>query len=64
MITVLIPIFEIFIYPLLTKFNIFTKPLQRMTAGSFLCALAFVAGGIVELKLDVGWLANKARGIV
>jgi dipeptide/tripeptide permease len=61
MIVLMIPTFEKCIYPILAKFKIFTKPLQRMTAGAFLCALAFVASGIVELKLDVGWLSNESN---
>ncbi len=35
------------------RLNLLTRPLQRMVAGGFLFALAFVISGMLEVKLEV-----------
>ena len=40
-------------YPCFRCLNIPFRPLQRMTAGMFLAAIAFVMAGFLQLKIDV-----------
>lgn len=47
-----IPLFDCFIYPLLAKCGI-KRPLQKLTFGGILAALAFLISGIVEIELEV-----------
>ena len=49
----LIPLFDRVIYPVLGKFGLLKKPLQRMVLGLFLTATAFVVSALVEMKLQV-----------
>ncbi|XP_054707917.1 solute carrier family 15 member 1-like [Uloborus diversus] len=49
-----IPLFDFVIYPLLDKFKLLQKPLQRMVAGGLLTALSFGLAGFMELKLEAG----------
>lgn len=51
-ILMLIPIFDSFVYPLLAKCNILTKPLTRIFAGGVLAGVAFLISGFLELKLE------------
>ena len=37
------------------KFGILKTPLQRIVTGCFLCGMAFVASGILELELQKGY---------
>ncbi|GAB0100309.1 peptide transporter family 1-like [Sergentomyia squamirostris] len=48
---IFIPLFDVVIYPLLMKIGI-KRPLQRLTIGGILAAVAFVISGLLELKLD------------
>ena len=51
-ILILVPIFDRLIYPCLAKWNILVKPLQRMTVGLYLAAVAFGVSGILELFIQ------------
>ena len=51
LIMILIPSFNRFVYPFLSKFNILKKPLQRMVTGGFFNAAAFFISGFLELQL-------------
>ena len=51
LIMILIPSFNRFVYPFLSKFNILKKPLQRMVAGGLFNAAAFLISGFLELQL-------------
>ena len=51
LIMILIPSFNRFVYPFLSKFNILKKPLQRMVTGGFINAAAFFISGFLELQL-------------
>nr|XP_042898647.1 solute carrier family 15 member 1-like [Parasteatoda tepidariorum] len=51
-IIIFIPLFQYAVYPLLGKCNILTKPLQRITLGGFLAALAFVMAGFLEIGVE------------
>lgn len=53
LILVFIPLFDSLIYPGLAKCNLLTRPLQRLSTGGLLAALAFVVSAIVETKLEV-----------
>ena len=52
LILLLVPIFDKVIYPLLAKWNILVKPLQRMTAGVFISAVAFGISGVLDLHIQ------------
>jgi len=47
----LIPIFDRIVYPLFAKCGLLVKPLQRMTAGGLLTAMAFIISGFLELEM-------------
>jgi len=47
-----IPVFETVVYPLLAKIGIKT-PLQKISLGGFLAALAFVLSAVVQNKIIV-----------
>lgn len=47
-----IPLFELFIYPALTYCNLLKKPIQRMTVGGLLTALAFVLVAMIEVSIQ------------
>lgn len=48
-----IPIFESFVYPGLAKLNLLKRPLQRLSTGGMLAAVAFIVSAILEFKLQV-----------
>lgn len=51
-IIVLIPIFESVIYPVLGRFHLLKKPLQRMATGMAIAGVAFVLAGFLELYIQ------------
>jgi hypothetical protein len=51
LILVLLPIFNLGLYPLLRRCGVPTRPLQRMAVGLFLTAVAFVIAGCLELEV-------------
>lgn len=51
LILVFIPIFDCAIYPFLAKLGL-RRPLQKLAAGGYLAAIAFVISGFVELQLE------------
>ncbi|XP_053389914.1 solute carrier family 15 member 2-like [Mercenaria mercenaria] len=53
LILALIPLFEKVVYPLLDKCRVPNRPLQRMVAGLYISAAAFVCAGLVQLKIDM-----------
>eukprot|EP00055_Hartaetosiga_balthica_P013406 m.68744 g.68744 ORF g.68744 m.68744 type:complete len:809 (+) comp8256_c1_seq1:40-2466(+) len=52
LVLILIPFFDSGIYPLLRKLRIPHKPLQRMTMGMILCALAFLSSAFLQIRID------------
>lgn len=52
-----IPFFETIVYPLLAKIGI-RKPLQKISLGGFLAALAFVLSAILQNKIIVSILTR------
>ncbi|KAM5182220.1 solute carrier family 15 member 1 [Mantella aurantiaca] len=52
LIIVLVPIFDVALYPLLKKCKLNFSPLKRMTVGMFLAAMAFVVAAIVQREID------------
>lgn len=52
LIVIMIPIFEYGIYPILSKFNILTRPLQRMTFGGLLAAVSFILTAFIQLSIE------------
>uniref|UniRef100_A0AAQ5XF51 Solute carrier family 15 member 1a n=1 Tax=Amphiprion ocellaris TaxID=80972 RepID=A0AAQ5XF51_AMPOC len=53
LILTLVPIMDIFIYPLIQKCGLNFTPLKRMTVGMFLAAIAFVCAALVQIEIDV-----------
>lgn len=53
-----IPFFEIAVYPTLAKIGI-CKPLQKISLGGFLAALAFVLSAVVQNKIIVSIFVNS-----
>lgn len=51
LILLLIPLFEVAFYPLLRIFGIY-RPLQKMTFGGILAAVAFVLSMLVQIQID------------
>lgn len=52
LVLILIPLFDIIIYPLFKKCGMELTSLQKMTAGMFLSAVAFVITGLIQLKIQ------------
>ena len=63
LILILVPIFEVAIYPLFKKCNLLT-PLQRIASGLLLCGAAFAISGILELQLEVCISVFKIRSLI
>lgn len=53
LILLFIPLFETVVYPVCAKCNFLKRPLQRLTVGGILAALAFVVSAIVETQIEV-----------
>ncbi|CAO1383568.1 unnamed protein product [Diamesa tonsa] len=51
LILVFIPLFDICVYPLLSKIGV-RRPLQKLTIGGILAGLAFLVSGFVEMELQ------------
>lgn len=51
LILLFIPLFDVAVYPLLAKIGI-KRPLQKLTLGGVLAAIAFIMSGLIELKLE------------
>ena len=51
LILVFIPIFNCAVYPLLGKIGI-RRPLQKLAAGGYFAAIAFLISGLVEIQLE------------
>jgi len=52
LILILIPVFELLIYPKLAKCNVLVKSLERMSIGMFLAAFSFIISGILDLMIE------------
>jgi len=57
-----IPIFDRFLYPLLSKCGILKKPLQRLTVGGIFAGISFAVSGIVELQLEKTYALELETG--
>jgi solute carrier family 15 oligopeptide transporter 1 len=53
LILVMIPFFDYAIYPVLEKFGLLTRPLQRLAVGGLIAAAAFVVSALLEFKIEV-----------
>jgi dipeptide/tripeptide permease len=60
-----IPIFQVIVYPILSKIVTLT-PLRKMVAGGVVAALAFVVSGLVQIEVNktLPELPNKGYGFV
>ncbi|XP_011313545.1 peptide transporter family 1 [Fopius arisanus] len=61
-IMIFIPLMEAVIYPIMTKLKFIDKPLQRITTGGVLGAIAFIFSGLVELKLTTTYPVLPTNG--
>lgn len=48
----LIPVFELVIYPLCSRFKLIRRPIQRMTTGLSLAALTFIVTALIETRIQ------------
>ncbi|XP_072033904.1 solute carrier family 15 member 2-like isoform X2 [Amphiura filiformis] len=66
LIILFIPFFEVCVYPCLRHFNVPFRPLQRMTVGMLLAAVAFVLAGFIQLKIDSNEISlpGESRALV
>eukprot|EP01135_Chromosphaera_perkinsii_P005520 Nk52_evm69s352 gene=Nk52_evmTU69s352 len=48
----LIPVFEKFVYPFLTRRGLLTRPLQRIGAGLFLSGMAFMVSAFLQWRVE------------
>ncbi|VEN47916.1 unnamed protein product [Callosobruchus maculatus] len=55
LILVFIPIFTYGVYPVLAKCRLLTTPLQKMTCGGLLAAVAFAVSAILSVQLEKGY---------
>ncbi|XP_068085121.1 peptide transporter family 1 isoform X2 [Anabrus simplex] len=62
LILIFIPIFETGIYPLLSKCNLLTKPLQRLGVGGLLAAASFLISAGIEFSLEPTYAVLPAAG--
>jgi proton-dependent oligopeptide transporter, POT family len=58
MVLVLIPIFELAIYPLINKLGFKLTPLRKMSMGMMLAAFSFVWIGVLQASMDAGNVVN------
>lgn len=49
---ILIPLFDNFVYPFLSKMRITYKPLRRMKVGMFLTSISFFAAGLLQIYVS------------
>lgn len=59
LIIILIPIFDLIVYPLFAKINIFKRLLQRMFIGLCLAALSFLISALLEFKMQQALIAQN-----
>ncbi|KAL3275455.1 hypothetical protein HHI36_020215 [Cryptolaemus montrouzieri] len=52
LILIFIPIFQYIIYPSFGKIGLLRTPLEKMTCGGFLAALAFIVSAFVSMKIE------------
>nr|XP_018918021.1 PREDICTED: peptide transporter family 1-like [Bemisia tabaci] len=61
-VVILIPIFEISVYPMLGKMGV-KSPLQYITTGALTCACAFLMSSYVEYRLEPSYAKLPAPGL-
>ncbi|XP_065218370.1 peptide transporter family 1 isoform X1 [Planococcus citri] len=61
LILLFIPIFELYVYPLLTRIRI-KRPLQKLTLGGFMAAASFVISAYVEHYVEQSYVALPSAG--
>nr|CAH7727461.1 unnamed protein product [Callosobruchus chinensis] len=62
LILVFIPIFTYGVYPVLAKCRLLTTPLQKMTCGGLLTAVAFALSAILSVQLEKGYPVLPTEG--
>ncbi|XP_054275603.1 peptide transporter family 1-like isoform X2 [Macrosteles quadrilineatus] len=58
-----IPLFDSVVYPALARCHLLTRPLQRLSVGGLLAALAFLVSAFVEMKLEATYPVLPKAGI-
>ncbi|XP_023243608.1 peptide transporter family 1-like isoform X2 [Centruroides sculpturatus] len=57
-----IPLFDYIIYPFFAKFNLLTRPLQRITVGGLLAASSFFIAGFLEISIEQNMPSHPMEG--
>lgn len=60
LVMLIIPLLNLAVYAPLEKRGIVIRPLQRMTAGMFLAAMAFVVAALLQAEIDAGGVLGIA----
>ncbi|XP_020290998.1 peptide transporter family 1 isoform X2 [Pseudomyrmex gracilis] len=63
LIMIFIPLFETCIYPMFAKIHLINTPLRKLVVGGFLASVAFIAAGLVELKLETTYPILPSEGL-
>lgn len=62
LILLFIPLYEMILYPLLSKIGI-RRPLQKLTLGGILAGIAFICSAVVELELEKTYPVLPSTGL-
>lgn len=54
LVMILIPIFELYVYPILMKIGV-KRPLQKLVIGGWLAVVTFIISALVEYKIQVNF---------
>ena len=57
LILIMVPFFNVAVYPLFAKCNLLKTSLQRIAVGFFCAALSFGVSGLLDLQLEVFWIS-------
>ncbi|XP_018017850.1 solute carrier family 15 member 1-like isoform X1 [Hyalella azteca] len=63
LILVLIPLFDLVVYPLLNKINVLTSVASRMTTGMLFAVVSFLIYGIINMQVEQVILTEQDTGI-
>ncbi|KAF2359846.1 Proton-dependent oligopeptide transporter family [Trinorchestia longiramus] len=64
LILILIPLFDLVVYPLLSKLQVLTSVASRMTTGMVFAVVSFVIYGLINMQVEQTILTNQETGIV
>uniref|UniRef100_A0A4W3H0L3 Solute carrier family 15 member 1b n=1 Tax=Callorhinchus milii TaxID=7868 RepID=A0A4W3H0L3_CALMI len=63
LILIMVPIFDIVIYPLINKCKINFSPLRKITVGMLIAGLAFVVAALLQIQIDICSVSRFVNGL-